>query len=211
MSEHGGEFPTAIDAVRSLPGIGRYTAGAILSIGLDQRLPILEANTIRVLSRLTGYGGDVGATAGQRHLWSVAESILPTRNCGAFNQALMELGSEICTPRSPRCESCPVIDLCQAHRDATVEQIPRPPKRTIYKDVTEIAVIVRQRGRVLLRQCQPGERWAGLWDFPRFATARGKKIGSITQQIAARMRALIGFHVGPLSRVLTLKHGVTRF
>src|SRR5262249_3553438 len=83
-SAHDGMFPTAFADVRSLPGIGRYTAGAILSIGLDQRLPILEANTIRVLSRLTGYGGEVGTTAGQRHLWSVAESILPRQNCGAF-------------------------------------------------------------------------------------------------------------------------------
>src|SRR2546430_14158972 len=85
-AEHQGAFPTTFAAVRSLPGIGRYTAGAILSIGLNQRLPILEANTIRVLRRVTGYRGDVGATAGQRQLWSVGESILPTRNCGASNQ-----------------------------------------------------------------------------------------------------------------------------
>ena len=77
MAEHCGVFPTTYAEVRSLPGIGRYTAGAILSIGLDQRLPILEANTVRVLSRLTGYRDEVTSTAGQRHLWSVAESILP--------------------------------------------------------------------------------------------------------------------------------------
>src|SRR5437867_3366223 len=94
VAEHQAQFPMAIDAVRSLPGIGRYTAGAILSIGLDQRLPILEANTIRVLSRLTAYRGDVSSSAGQRHLWSVAVSILPTSNCGATNQALIDPGSK---------------------------------------------------------------------------------------------------------------------
>src|SRR5262249_40699929 len=163
-----GVFPTTLADVRSLPGIGRYTAGAILSIGLDQRLPILEANTVRVLSRLSGYCGDVNSTAGQRHLWEVAEAILPRSNCGAFNQALMELGSEICTPRSPACESCPVVALCQAHRDNAVDQIPLPTKRMNYEDASEVAVVIRHRGRVLVRQCQTGERWAGLWDFPRF-------------------------------------------
>jgi A/G-specific adenine glycosylase len=211
MAEHCGVFPTTYAEVRSLPGIGRYTAGAILSIGLDQRLPILEANTIRVLSRLTGYRGDVATTAGQRHLWSVAESTRPRRNCGAFNQALMELGSEICTPRSPSCESCPVIDLCLAHREKTVEKIPRPAKRANYEDVTEVAVIIRHRSRILLRQCQPGERWAGLWDFPRFAAAADSAPASLGQQITTRVRQLVGLDVVPLSRFLTIKHGVTRF
>jgi len=210
-AQHDGRFPTSPADVRSLPGIGRYTAGAILSIGLDQRLPILEANTIRVLSRLTGYRGDVSTTAGQRHLWNVAESILPRQHCGAFNQALMELGSEICTPRSPQCMNCPVISICQAHRDNAVEQIPRPAKRMNYEDTNEVAVIIRHRGRVLLRQCQPGERWAGLWDFPRFAAPPGNKNGALLQQIAARTRELTGVHVGPTSHFLTIKHGVTRF
>src|SRR5205823_5405848 len=100
MAEHRGQFPISYDDVRLLPGIGRYTAGAILSIGLDQRLPILEANSVRVLSRLTAYRGDVNSVAGRQKLWEVAESILPQRDCGTFNQAVMELGSEICTPRS---------------------------------------------------------------------------------------------------------------
>src|SRR5687768_8168178 len=96
VAEHGGQFPRSYEAVRGLPGIGRYTAGAILSIGLDQRLPILEANTIRVLSRLIALRDDPRTTRSQAPLWQVAEEILPAADCGAFNQALMELGSEIC-------------------------------------------------------------------------------------------------------------------
>jgi A/G-specific adenine glycosylase len=135
VKEHDGRFPKAYEAVRALPGIGRYTAGAILSIGLDQRLPILEANTIRVLSRLTAYAGDPASTAGQKQLWAVAEAILPVKRCGAFNQALMELGSEVCTPRSPACDRCPAAALCEARERGLVEQIPRgyeilqPPQR----------------------------------------------------------------------------------
>jgi A/G-specific adenine glycosylase len=210
-AEHQRHFPMTLEQVRSLPGIGRYTAGAILSIGLDQRLPILEANTVRVLSRLSAYQGDVGSAAGQRDLWSMAESILPKKHCGAFNQSMMELGSEICTPRAPHCDRCPVAVLCQARQQNQVAKIPQPPKRTMYEDVTEVAVIIRRGNRVVLRHCQPGERWAGLWDFPRFAAANGNGHGSIEQQIAPRTHGLVGLAVNPGARLVTIKHGVTRF
>src|SRR3954454_12588148 len=190
-SDHNGQFPTSMDAVRSLPGIGRYTAGAILSIGLDQRLPILEANTIRLLSRLTAYRGDVNSGAGRQRLWKIAEAILPKHECGAFNQALMEVGSVICTPRSPACSECPVVALCGAHRNQLVVKIPRPAKSKNYENVTEIAVIIRRGISVLLRQCRPGERWAGLWDFPRFAAA-GESNTALDRQIAKRVRDLVG-------------------
>ena len=104
---HAGEFPTSIDLVRDLPGIGRYTAAAILSIALDQRHPILEANTTRLLSRLLAYAGDPSSREGQQRLWAFAETLLPRRRAGDFNQALMELGSILCTPRHPACLSVP--------------------------------------------------------------------------------------------------------
>jgi A/G-specific adenine glycosylase len=211
VAEYQGKFPTVFDAVLTLPGIGRYTAGAILSIGLDQRLPILEANTIRVLSRLTAYRGDVRSTAGQQHLWSVANSILPQRACGAFNQSLMELGSELCTPRSPACDRCPVAALCQARQQNLVAKIPRPTKPKNYEQVIEVAVVIHHRGRIALRRCQPGERWSGLWDFPRFAAAGGNGSRAIQTQIAPRTHELTGLSVIPGNHLVTLKHGVTRF
>ena len=108
VAEHGGRFPRDPSIVRRLPGIGRYTAGAILSIAFDAREPILEANTLRLLSRLLCYDGDPRSPDGQRLLWAMAEALLPRRGSGRLNQALMELGSEVCTARSPRCEQCPV-------------------------------------------------------------------------------------------------------
>ena len=198
----------ATRAVRELPGIGRYTAGAILSIGLDQRLPILEANTIRVLSRLTAFEGDPATAAGQKQLWSIAEQILPAKGCGAFNQALMELGSEVCTAKVAGLRPLPGGRAVRGRRRGLVEQIPRPARRTNYEDVTEVAVVVRDRGRVLLRQCQQGERWAGLWDFPRFA-ANGH--GTLAEQIALRTFELTGVEVAPGEQLATFKHGVTRF
>lgn len=210
VTEHGGRFPTIYDAVRSLPGIGRYTAGAILSIGTDARLPILEANTIRVLSRLTAFRGEVASTAGQKHLWSIAEAILPAKRVGTFNQSLMELGSEICTPKSPACDCCPVAHLCEARRRGLVAQIPSPAKRTQYEDLTEAAVVIRHRGRVLIRQCQPGERWAGLWDFPRFGISAAVP-ESAAAEIARATHEMVGVRISSLQPLATLKHGVTRF
>jgi A/G-specific adenine glycosylase len=210
VAEHGGKFPRSYDAVRALPGIGRYTAGAILSIGLDQRLPILEANTIRVLSRLIALRDDPRSATSQARLWQVAEEILPADRCGAFNQALMELGSELCTPKEPNCEQCPVAAHCVALAQGLTREIPLAAKKTQYEDVTETAVIVRRRGKFLLRQCQPGERWAGLWDFPRFASVAAQEA---TWQHSARehLQQWLAVEIDPLTHLTTTKHGVTRF
>jgi len=112
VREHDGKFPRTIDAVRSLPGIGRYTAGAILSIAFDAREPILEANTFRLYSRLLAYCGDPRGREGEKLLWEFASESLPNKGAGTLNQALMELGATVCTPRLPRCEVCPVVQLC---------------------------------------------------------------------------------------------------
>ncbi len=173
VAEHQGRFPHEPHQIRALPGIGRYTAGAIASIGWDAREPILEANTIRVFSRLLAYRGDPQKIAGQQRLWEFAAGVLPQKDTGLFNQALMELGSEICTPRGPRCDRCPVRDLCPTFRLGLQDEIPLPKRKTRYEDRHEAAVIVRRGDRVVLRRCGPDERWAGLWDFPRRAQSRG--------------------------------------
>lgn len=211
VQSHEGRVPTTFGDLRSLPGIGRYTAGAILSIGQDQRLPILEANTIRVLSRITAFPGETSSTAGQKHLWAIAEAILPKQRCGSFNQALMELGSEICTPKSPACPACPVQRLCQAHRLNLVSQIPHISPRVKSTPLTEIAVVVRHRRRVLLRECQTGERWAGLWDFPRFTASTDQSLADLSEHICARTRELTGARIQLGPQFATLKHGVTRY
>jgi A/G-specific adenine glycosylase len=208
VAEHGGRFPTDADAVRRLPGIGRYTAGAILSIAFNQPLPILEANTVRLLSRLLAFPGQTRSAAGQRLLWRAAETLLPRRHPGQFNQALMELGSQICKPRDPSCEKCPVVMLCPTHRDGLHEVIPaRPPKPRI-EDVREAAVVVRRRGRVLLLRCRDGERWAGLWDFPRFACDGNN--GS-TAELRSKVLRRTAVAISLPQPLATIRHSVTRF
>ncbi len=210
VQQHAGEFPTSIELVRDLPGIGRYTAGAILSIALDQRHPILEANTVRVLSRLLAFMGDPRSREGQTRLWAFAETLLPRRRVGDFNQALMELGSLLCVPRQPACAECPVAALCPTRQRGWQEQIPRPKQQTQYVPLREAAVVVQVDDKILLRRCQKGERWEGLWDVPRFplSQARGKQLEA---ELVQGVASLTGLTVSLQRPLTTIRHGVTRF
>ncbi len=210
VAEHGGRFPTDPQAVERLPGIGRYTAGAILSIAFDQRRPILEANTLRVFSRLLAYDGQTASSAGQKLLWAAAGAVLPAHDVGRFNQALMELGSEVCRSRAPACDACPAAGLCHAQRLGLQDEIPRPKPRPKFEEISEAAVLVRHRGRVLLIQWPEGRRWAGLWDFPRFAVD-GHEGAEMHRALIENVRRLTGVTILPGEHRKTLRHGVTRF
>ena len=210
VEQHGGTFPQDLAAVRTLPGIGRYTAGAIVSIAFDLPAPILEANTVRLWSRLVGYAGDVTRAAGQQILWRHATDVLPVRGSRELNQALMELGSLICTPQAPACERCPLKTKCAAYAAGEQDKIPQSKAKVKFENVHEAAVVVSRGEHVLLRRCAPGERWAGLWDFLRFAVAaRGGQ--ALVRELTAKVRDQTGLKLAGLTRFTTLKHGVTRF
>ena len=210
VSELGGKFPRDVPGLLALPGVGRYTAGAVASIAYDQRAPILEANTIRVWARLLGYREDPMRSAGQKLLWQAAEDVLPRQDVARFNQAMMELGSLLCTPQQPRCDECPVAAYCAANQLGLQSEIPAATRKLAFTDVREAAVIVRQNGSVLMRQCAPGERWEGLWDFPRFAIdAEGPLF--VQEELAAKVREQTGVAIAPGPLAKTLKHGVTRY
>ena len=205
IAEHGGKFPRTVEAVRSLPGIGRYTANAVLSIALDQRLPILEANTVRLHSRLLAYRGVPTTTAAAKLLWEFAEAVLPASEPGRFNQALMELGSLVCVPKNPACDTCPLAELCPTRIGGLQDRIPAAAKKVRYEEVTETAVLVRDGARVLVRQCGPDERWAGLWDFPRHADATDDA------SLVEATRRMTGVEIQIFRELAVVKHGVTRY
>jgi A/G-specific adenine glycosylase len=210
VADCGGQFPADLGELRKLPGIGRYTAGAIASIAFDKRAPILEANTIRLISRLIAFRGNPHSPAGQRPLWHLAEELLPQKNAAEFNQALMEVGSLVCTPNEPNCPACPLSTLCAARAAGLQHEIPPPKPRTTYTDLHEAAVIVRKNGSVLIRQCAADERWAGLWDFPRFAIeAHGPRFAR--GELAIKIQSQTGITCAPAALVKTMKHGVTRY
>jgi A/G-specific adenine glycosylase len=207
VSDHGGEFPRDPVAVERLPGIGRYTAGAVLSIAFDLKRPILEANTIRLFSRLMAFDGDTASSSGQKALWALAESLLPERDVGQFNQALMELGSMVCQPREPHCGECPVTLHCRARAAGRERELPRPKPRMKFEDVTECAVVLRRGGKVLVIAGPEKGRWAGLWDFPRFALQAERTEG----EIEAKVLESTGMKSASLTHLKTWRHGVTRF
>ena len=210
ISEHGGTFPRQAEAVRRLPGIGRYTAGAILSFAFDAREPILEANTVRLLARLLAFRGDPLSGQGQRLLWSAAESLLPKSGSGALNQALMELGSQVCSPREPNCSTCPVASLCLTNRDGLHEVVPRRASKPKVEPLREAAVVIRRGGKVLLVLRATGQRWAGLWDFPRFALAAEAE-AAVRQELIEAVDRHCNLRIEPRRLLATLRHGVTRF
>lgn len=207
VQRHGGAFPRQLDTIRSLPGIGRYTAGAIASIAFDTPAPILEANTQRLFARLLAFRGDPSSTAGQRRLWSMAEAVLPRRHAGTLNQALMELGSLICTPRDPICAECPVAALCRANELGLQASIPKAKPKQRLTPLDEVALVVQRRGRVLLVECADGGRWAGLWDFLRFPKPKPHS----PERIAVEARRRGGVEVELGQHLGTIHHGVTRY
>ncbi|MFM7136826.1 MAG: NUDIX domain-containing protein, partial [Planctomycetota bacterium] len=176
VAEHGAEFPRTAAGLRGLPGIGRYTAGAIASIAFGAPEPIVEANSRRVLARLVGYAKPVGG-AGDEPLWRIAAELLPRRQAGVFNQALMDLGATICTVARPRCNRCPLATGRVARAPGRVDAIPVMPRQRAAKQIRETAVVFRRDDRVVVVRRGAGEWWEGLWDFPRAEAGDRRRAG----------------------------------
>ena len=213
QKEHAGVFPTDFQRVHELPGIGRYTAGAILSFSADQRQPIVEANTQRLYARLLHLKQETTSKAGQSHLWTFAELVLPKRKgSGGVNQALMEIGSQVCLPKNPLCMVCPLSDLCPTFKSGSQAKIPVPKRPKDFTDLREIALVIHDaKDRFLMRRCASDERWAGLWDFPRFDVTPCKTEASEAAHVAMQFRERFGKSVLIGQKLHELKHAVTRY
>ena len=223
-----GGWPETVEGLRELPGVGRYTAGAVASFAFGQKAPIVEANTLRLYARLLAFDGDPRSTAGQRVLWAFAERLADCDDPATLNQAVMELGGTVCTAKEPACGDCPVSAWCAAFQSGRQHEIPPPKVRPKVTDVTEATVAVRRAdGRVLVRKRYEGERWAGMWDFPRFELP-----AALTRDVppVGRQRSLLAADDAPLRAwladavrdqtgvrcdvgepVTEIRHGVTRF
>ncbi len=211
VAQHEAQFPRDLAALQMLPGIGRYTAGAIASFAFGLRAPILEANTLRLYARLIGYRDDPRTTIGQRRLWEFAEQVLPARDIGPFNQALMDLGATVCTPERPACETCPVRTCCVAYSLNLQDEIPQRARRPEITLVTEYAVAVSCGQQYLLRKRQHGERWAGLWDFVRFSPPESHEDSTDESWMSTEAARRTGLALKSLNPLLTFKHSVTRY
>jgi len=217
VQEYAGQVPLVPEDLLKLPGIGRYTAGAILSIANDQRQPILEGNTIRLHSRLVACQQDIDDAKTRNRLWSFADAIIPGKHAGDFNQALMDLGSTICKQSGPDCPNCPVVNFCAAFRRGSQHSIPRRNGRVIYEDLYETALIVQRRKKILVIQRGPDEWWSGLWDFPRVRLNQlsekspGFPTPGDSQLVRENLLEQFGLRGKSQPTGIQLKHAVTRY
>jgi A/G-specific adenine glycosylase len=216
VDDSGGRFPETTEKLAALPGIGRYTAGAIASFAFDRPAPIVEANTLRLYCRLLGYEGDPRSSEGQRLLWEFAGQLVPRKSPGEFNQALMDLGAGVCTPTEPDCPRCPLRTQCRAFADGRVDEIPRPATRAAVTEVVEASIAVRRRGAYLLRRRGENERWAGLWDFLRFEVADARPgdphlPSQSLQQLVEAVGESCGLEVTLPEPRSVFRHAVTRY
>jgi A/G-specific adenine glycosylase len=220
VERHGGAFPTGFDDVLALPGIGRYTAGAICSIAFNQPRPLLDGNVTRVLTRLSGIRTDPRSAVNQARLWEQATEIvaaaahepapaMPGRPalclagpCSAVNQALMELGALICTPAAPRCADCPLRGRCEAQRRGLTASIPAARARPATQARRLAAFVCEKRGRVLVRQRPASSVNGGFWEFPFLERADGEPVSN---QEAARA---LGAKVASLHPLGEVRHAI---
>ena len=217
--QHGSKFPKQFEDIFALPGIGRYTAGAIASIAFNQPAPILDGNVIRVLTRLHGIGDDPQEKETNARLWQLAEELVSragrlqsrtrTRDeddfaCSRLNQSLMELGAVICTPRSPNCAACPVARHCVAFREGRVGELPRPKQRTAVTARRFVAFVVERQSRFLVRQRGAGVVNAHLWEFPNWE-------GDARSSASGLARKHLGTNAGRLEEFCQVKHSITRY
>ncbi|MBZ0301976.1 MAG: A/G-specific adenine glycosylase [Anaerolineae bacterium] len=205
----GGYIPTTAEGWRQLPGIGRYTAGAIASIAFEECTPVLDGNVIRVFARLLDLDADVTETAVKNDLWQRAEAWMPPTRPGDYNQALMDLGRTICKPRSPLCSDCPIQASCAAHAHGTQDERPvkTPRAATPHHDVAA-GIIWNERGKLLIAQRPLDGLLGGLWEFPGGKREPGEELPDCLKR-ELREELAIEVRVGDLFFVV--KHGFTHF
>jgi A/G-specific adenine glycosylase len=205
VQRHGGRFPRERAELLELPGIGPYTAGALLSIAFDRPEPLVDGNVERVFSRLFGLEAESGSASLRRDTWKLAAELVPARGAGDWNQALMELGATVCTPRNPLCGSCPVARRCVARREDRVGELPRvrarPPATAV-----ELEVLLARRGsRLLLEQRPDRGRMSGLWQLPSIELPgpSGARTGLFPDAWARGGRLLLEEPVGVVRHTIT--------
>jgi A/G-specific adenine glycosylase len=208
VEKFAGELPADPQKLRSLPGIGRYTAGAIASIafGLDE--PALDGNIRRVLARVFQVSEPAQSPAGEKILWGLAKANLPPGQAGDHNQALMELGALVCTPRAPDCPSCPLFDQCQARLSGLQETLPVLKVRQAIPHYTVSAAVIQRQGRVLIAQRPLKGLLGGLWEFPGGKLQPGETLVECLQR---EIREELGVEIQVGEAIGSFQHAYTHF
>ena len=192
MEEYDGKLPSDLQALRSLPGIGRYTVGAIASMAFGQDVATLDANLRRVFARVFNMAQPADSAAGEDVLWKLAEAHLPKGQAGNYNQALMDLGASICLSKKPRCLLCPLREICQAYQRGVQEQLPVLKTKAEIPHYTVTAAVIRRDGKVLLAKRPSKGLLGGMWEFPGGKIERNETLEDcLTREIREELDAII--------------------
>jgi A/G-specific adenine glycosylase len=206
VRDHGGRFPRSYEELSRLPGVGPYTAAAVLSFAFGQALPVVEANIRRVMMRLLRLRGRPSAGLDKK-LRDELQKVMPSGQAGLFNQALMELGALVCRPASPRCLACPVKGQCLAYRHGQQEIIPRPKKRDVHR-LTAVVAVIRRDGKVLIQKRPEKGLLAGLWEFPGGKLRPGE---TPRQALCREIKEELGIVVKNMAFLTRVKHAYTKY
>jgi A/G-specific adenine glycosylase len=194
LNHFDGKIPDTMKNLLRLPGIGRSTAGAILSFAFNKEAPILDGNAKRVLSRLFAVSGTPGKRKTEQLLWKISESLIPKGYSNPFNQALMDLGSMLCTPKEPQCPRCPIHCFCKGYLSGKPEQYPAKRLKRKIPHVESISAVIQKDGKVLLNQRPPTGLLGGLWEFPNWKI-NGKQRSRLRLRLKNTIKKEMGMDV----------------
>jgi A/G-specific adenine glycosylase len=189
VARYGGKVPDEVAALRTLPGVGRYTAGAIASIAFGRREPVVDGNVMRVLARLYAIEDNIKAASTQKRLWDLAAQMVPEAAPGDFNQGIMELGATVCTPSRPTCPACPLAALCRARAEGREGVLPVMPRRKSAHELPLLdraAAWIERRGKLLLVRRRAEGLYGGMWELPQ---AGGPQALSAAVGVEVQLRA----------------------
>jgi len=201
-----GELPRDLIDLRSLPGIGRYTVGAIASMAFGMDEPTLDGNLRRVFSRLFDVSEFADSPAGEKILWQLATQNLPKGKAGDYNQALMDLGTAICVPKNPRCLLCPLIEICESRKNGTQDFRPVLKPKKVSPHYIHAAAVIINRGRVLLAQRPPDGLLGGMWEFPN-----GRVNADPAKELTKVLNAAYNLKVKKKEALGVIQHAYTHF
>jgi len=205
---HNGQLPKSCEELKKLPGIGPYTAGAISSIGYNKNAVVVDGNIGRLFARIFNIDRQLGSSAVTRLLWQKADEILPHGRARDFNQALMEIGALVCTPKKPACSTCPVQKACFAYRYDVVHARPVKGKTSQIIPIFMATGVLVDRGRIFIQQRMDKDIWGGLWEFPGGSIERGE---TPQEAVVREFREETGYSVNLEDKITTTLHHYTRY